>query len=25
VAENTIRSVMHSTLPILPRARAAGV
>jgi hypothetical protein len=24
VAENTIRGVMHSTLPILPRARAAG-
>lgn len=24
VAESTIRSVMHSTLPILPRTRAAG-
>jgi len=24
VAESTIRGVMHSTLPILPRARAAG-
>jgi hypothetical protein len=24
VAENTIRGVMHSALPILPRARAAG-
>jgi hypothetical protein len=25
VTESTIRSVMHSSLPILPRVRAAGV